>query len=47
MSLKEDALCPSASLATLRPICYRGTHRLQGIPADTFMSDLFSVSSLL
>jgi hypothetical protein len=23
------ALCPDASLETLRPLCYRGTHRLQ------------------
>jgi len=24
------ALCPYASLETLRPLCYRGTHRFQG-----------------
>ena len=30
MSLKTTALCPSASLETLRPLCYIGTHRLQG-----------------
>jgi len=24
------ALCPDASLETLRPLCYRGMHRLQG-----------------
>ena len=24
------ALCPDASLESLRPLCYRGTHRLQG-----------------
>jgi len=24
------ALCLGASLETLRPLCYRGTHRLQG-----------------
>jgi hypothetical protein len=24
------ALCPDASLETLRPLCYRGTHRFQG-----------------
>ena len=23
------AFCPGASLETLRPLCYRGTHRLQ------------------
>jgi len=30
MSVKMAALCPDASLQTLRPLCYRGTHRLQG-----------------
>ena len=29
MSLKMAALCPDASLETLRPLRYRGTHRLQ------------------
>ena len=24
------ALCPDASLETLRQLCYRGTHRIQG-----------------
>ena len=30
MPLKMAALCLDASLETLRPLCYRGTHRLQG-----------------
>jgi len=30
MTLKKAALCPDASLETLRPFCYRRTHRLQG-----------------
>jgi len=30
MSLKMAALCLDASLETLRPLCYSGTHRLQG-----------------
>ena len=30
MSLKMAALCLNASLETLRPLYYRGTHRLQG-----------------
>jgi hypothetical protein len=25
-----DAICPDASLETLRPLCYRGMYRLQG-----------------
>ena len=29
MSLKMAALCPDASLKTLRPLCYRGMHHLQ------------------
>jgi hypothetical protein len=29
MTLKMAALCPDASLETLRPHCYRGTHCLQ------------------
>ena len=30
MPLKMAALCLDVSLETLRPLCYRGTHRLQG-----------------
>ena len=30
MPLKMAALCLDTSLETLRPLCYRGTHRLQG-----------------
>ena len=30
MSLKMAALCPDASLETLRPLCYRDKHNLQG-----------------
>ena len=30
MSHKMAALCPDASLETLRPLCYGGMHRLQG-----------------
>ena len=30
MSLKMAALCPDTSLDTLQPLCYRGTHHLEG-----------------
>jgi len=30
MSLKMAALCLDTSLETLQPLCYRGTHHLQG-----------------
>ena len=30
MPLKTVAPCLDANLETLRPLCYRGTHRLQG-----------------
>ena len=41
------ALFLDASLETLRPPCYRGTHRLQGIYSAGFTRDLFRLSGLL
>jgi len=47
MSLKMAALCPDASLDTLQPLCYRGTHHLKGVFATAFTRDLFRLSRLL
>jgi hypothetical protein len=41
------ALYLDASLETLRPLCYRGTHRLQGVSAATFTRGLFRLPRLL
>jgi len=39
-------LCLDASLETLRPFCYLGTHRLQGDLCRCFHEDLFRLSRL-
>jgi len=42
------AFCLDESLETLRLLCYRGTHRLQGgISAAAFTTDIFRLSTLL
>ena len=47
MPLKMAALCLDANLETLRPLCYRGTHRLQGDLCRCFTRDLFRLSRFL